>query len=119
LNPIAILAQTSAPTTSGGSTAPPFAQLLQSPMFIILLGLMVMMLFMSKGKKTEEKKRQNMLSQMKKGDEVQTIGGVIGKIVEVRDDRIQVKVDETANTKVWFTRNAIHRVLEADKVETK
>ena len=47
---------------------------------------------------------------------VQTIGGIIGKVVEADDeDRILVKVDETSNTKIWFTRNAIHRVLGEEK----
>ena len=60
-----------------------------------------------------------MLSQLKKGDEIQTIGGIIGKVVEAREDRVLVKVDETANSKIWFSRNAIHRVLDEEKAESK
>jgi preprotein translocase subunit YajC len=78
-----------------------------------------MMMFMSKSKRSEEKKRRDMLGQLKKGDEIQTIGGIIGKVVEAREDRVLVKVDENSNTKVWFSRNAIHRVLEEEKAETK
>jgi preprotein translocase subunit YajC len=104
---------------AGPKDAPPLMGLFNNPLTIIMVGLVVMMILMSRGKKGEEKKRQDMLKQMKKGDEVQTIGGVIGKIVDVRDDRVQVKVDETANTKMWFTRNAIHRVIDDadDKVK--
>jgi preprotein translocase subunit YajC len=92
---------------------------LASPMLPIVLGIVVLYFFMSKSGRGGDKQRQNRLKEMKKGDEVQTIGGIIGKIVEAREDRVLVKVDETANTKIWFSRNAIHQVLEEDKSETK
>ena len=88
-------------------------------MFPVILGILVLYVFMSKSKKGEERKRQDMLKTLKKGDEIQTIGGIIGKVVEAREDRVLVKVDETANTKIWFSRNAIHRVIEEEKVESK
>ena len=40
-------------------------------------------------------------------------------MVEGRDDRILLKVDETSNTKIWYSRNAIHRVVGDEKVEAK
>ena len=122
MNLPAILAQTAPAATQGTSTqtpAPPIAEFLRSPLTLILIVAVVMMLFMSKSKRGEEKKRQDMLGQLKKGDEIQTIGGIIGKVVEAREDRVLVKVDENQNTKVWFSRNAIHRVLEEEKAETK
>jgi hypothetical protein len=36
----------------------------------------------------------------------------------VRDDKILLKVDESNNTKVWFARSAIHRVL-GEEAEAK
>jgi preprotein translocase subunit YajC len=115
-----LLAQTTAPATTAPAANPPpagFQQLMQwAP--LILIGL-VMYIVMFRGKQSEQKKRRDMLSQLKRGDEIQTIGGEIGKVVEVRDDRVLVKVDESNNTKIWYGRNAIHRVVEADKVETK
>jgi preprotein translocase subunit YajC len=114
-----VLAQTTAPAATQ-SSAPPWAQLLTGPMFPIVLLLVVMFLFMSGSKRKEERKRTDMLSQIKRGDEVQTVGGVIGKVVEPREDRVLVKVDESSNTKIWFSRNAIHRVLSQEtKTETK
>ena len=56
-----------------------------------------------------------MLSALKKGDEVQTIGGVLGKVIETRDDRVLLKVDESSNAKMWFTRAAIQRVITEEK----
>jgi preprotein translocase subunit YajC len=88
-------------------------------MTFVLLGVLVLYIFMAKNKRGDEQKRKNMLAQLKKGDEIQTIGGIIGKVIEARDDRVLVKVDETANAKIWFSRNAIHRVLEEEKAESK
>jgi preprotein translocase subunit YajC len=81
---------------------------------LLLLMLVVLWVFLLRSGRGKNKKQEQMLATIKKGDEVQTVGGVLGKIVEVRDDRIQIKVDESANTKIWFSRSAIHRVLSGD-----
>jgi preprotein translocase subunit YajC len=107
-----------APSTQP-TNAPPIAEFLRSPLALMLIVVVIMMLFMSKSKRGEERKRQDMLGQLKKGDEIQTIGGIIGKVIEAREDRVLVKVDETANAKIWFSRNAIHRVLDGEKAEAK
>ena len=70
-------------------------------------------------KAARTKNRQNMLNNMKRGDEIQTIGGIIGKVVEVREDRVLVKVDESSNTKIWFTRGSIARVIAEDAKDAK
>lgn len=88
-------------------------------MFLMLMLLAVLWFFMLGGKRKEEKTRQNMLNQLKKGDRIQTIGGVLGTVVEARENEVVVKVDETTNTKMRFTRSAIHRVLEEEKAENK
>jgi preprotein translocase subunit YajC len=103
---------TTAPTTQ--QTAPGWAQLFQSPLTLVML-LVVLMLFMStRTKKKQERERTDMLSGMKRGDRVQTIGGILGKVVDVEDQKVLLKVDESSNTKIWFRRDAIHRVVGDD-----
>src|SRR5438477_11335905 len=87
----------------------------------IILLVAIMWAFMFRQSKGKDTKRNDMLSKMKKGDEVQTIGGEFGRIVELRDDRVLVKVDETSNTKIWYARSAIHRLVvdDKDKAEAK
>ena len=82
------------------------------PLMLILL-MAWLLIFRPKNK--TEKQRVQMLSALKKGDRIQTIGGVLGTVVDVRDDEVVVKVDETSNAKVTFTRNAIHRIREEEK----
>ena len=80
----------------------------------ILLMVVVFMFIMNRSKKGQNKERDNMLKNLKKGDEVQTIGGILGKVLEAREDRVLLKVDENSNTKIWFGRSAIHRVVTAE-----
>lgn len=80
---------------------------------ILIVVLAWFMIFRPKNK--QEKQRVNMLNSLKKGDRIQTIGGIIGAVVDVRDDEVVVKVDENTNTKMTFSRNAIHRVREQEK----
>ena len=110
------LAQATGPSTPQSppqQQQPGFVKMLQD-MGIMLPLLLVMVIFIvmsSRSRKRTEQQKKDMLSAMKRGDRVQTIGGILGNVVEVRDDRILVKVDESNNTKVWFARSAIHRVL--------
>ena len=109
------LAQTTVPTT-----APWWYRAVNNQMFILVLIMAVMWFFVLRGKRNQDKSRKNMLSELKKGDRVQTIGGIIGTVVEAREDSVLVKVDESTNTKIKFSRPAIHRVLTEDgKTETK
>jgi len=71
--------------------------------------------FLLRPKNKQEKQRVAMLSSLKKGDRIQTIGGILGTVIESRDDEVVVKVDETSNTKITFSRSAIHRVREEEK----
>ena len=123
MNAFELLAQqvTTAPAvpTTQGKPPGPLLQFLSSGMMPLLLALAVLWFLMIRGKSGETKKRQQMLNELKKGARVQTIGGVLGTVVEVRDSEVLLKVDESTNTKMRFARSAIHRVLEDDKPETK
>jgi len=109
-----ILAQASEPVP-GQSEPPAFFKLITSQFFLIAMLVVVFYIFVIRANKTKEKQRKNMLNEMKKGDRVQTIGGILAGVVEVREDRVLLKVDETSNTKIWFARSAVHKVLGEEK----
>ncbi|MCC7351165.1 MAG: preprotein translocase subunit YajC [Phycisphaerales bacterium] len=116
-----ILAQTQ-PTVldANGAPAPatrPEAPIWASPMVPLILIAVVFYLFIFRSKRKDDRKRKDMLSELKKGDRVQTIGGILGTVVEARDTEILVKVDESSNAKIRFSRSAIHRVIEEEKSE--
>jgi preprotein translocase subunit YajC len=86
---------------------------------VMLIGLLLVFVLMGRKPRQEEKKRKAMLDNLKKGDRITTIGGMIGTIVEVRDNEVMVKVDESSNTRVKFVRSAIRQVGTADESESK
>lgn len=115
MNIVTLLAQT-APTTQ---RAPGWAEMLRSPMTLMILMVIVMYFFVFRSKRNQDKQRKDMLGQLKKGDRIQTIGGILGTVIEAREADVLVKVDESNNTKIRFSRSAIHKVIEDGKVETK
>jgi preprotein translocase subunit YajC len=94
----------------GGAPASPFG----GSFLFIMLGLIVVFLIISSmGPRRERKRREAMLSAIAKHDRVQTVGGVIGSIVEVKPDSVVLKVDESSNTRITFAKSAIQQVLES------
>ncbi len=60
---------------------------------------------------TKEKQRhQQMLSGIKRGDEVVSNGGIIGKVVHVEDERLTLRTGE--DTRVTVDRSRIAAVLD-------
>jgi preprotein translocase subunit YajC len=81
-------------------------------LMILLFGGMI--LFSILATRRDRKKRETMLGAVRKHDRVQTIGGVIGSVVDVKDNSIVLKVDESTNTRITFARSAVQQILSAD-----
>jgi preprotein translocase subunit YajC len=62
----------------------------------------------------QEKRQKEMLNNLKRGDRVQTIGGILGSIVEARETEVVLKVDESTNTKIRIVREAIKKVTSEE-----
>ena len=93
---------------AGGASRDPFGGMF-FPLLLVLL--ITMITFTVLGQRRDRKKRQALLTSVKKHDRVQTVGGVIGSIVEVKTDTVVLKVDETSNTRITFARSSIQQVL--------
>ncbi|MDO8301984.1 MAG: preprotein translocase subunit YajC [Sedimentisphaerales bacterium] len=98
-------AQTAPPKQ--GPAWPSFA--LMAVMFIVLYFMMF------RGPRKKQQQQKQMIQALKKNDRVQTIGGMLGTVLDVKDDEVLVKVDENNNTKIWFITGAISRVLSEEK----
>lgn len=57
-----------------------------------------------------QKKTQDMLKSLKKGDRVQTIGGIRGTIFSMKEETVVLKVDD--HCKIQFARSAVAQVLD-------
>ncbi len=58
----------------------------------------------------ERQRHQDMLSKIKKGDEIVTNGGIIGKVVHVEEKRLTLRTGE--NTRLTVDRGRIAAVLD-------
>jgi preprotein translocase subunit YajC len=82
-----------------------------SIIWMMLLFFFVIIIWSMMGQRREKKKRDAMLSTLRKHDEVQTIGGIIGSVVDVKGNTVVLKVDEASNTRIRVARSAIQQVL--------
>lgn len=112
--PLQIIAQATQPATRA-TAAPSFIDFIKSPLTVVMAIMLVFYVFLLKNKKSQEGKRKSMLDTLKRGDRIKTIGGILGTVIEAKDDEVLVKVDESSNTKIRFARSAIHQVMEQSK----
>ena len=86
-------------------------------MIVMLGGFFLLYIWMGRSRRKQRRQRQEMLTALKKGDKITSIGGIVGTVIEVRDDEVTVKVDETGNVRMKFARWAIRGVGEGAKTE--
>lgn len=80
--------------------------------FVFMVPLLLLMILSSVfGGRKERKRRQMLLENLKKNDRVQTIGGIIGSVAEVRKDDVVLRVDESSNVRIRFAKSAITGVV--------
>lgn len=78
--------------------------------FIPLILVFVIMYFlMIRPQQKKMKEHRSMVEALKKGDEVVTSGGIIGKVVAVRDGEVEVEV--SPGVKVRVVRSTINSVV--------
>lgn len=112
-----IIGEDGMPTTQPtGTQDPPWWT---GPFVPLLFGILILYFFVFRSKRTQDRQRKDMLAQLGKGDRIQTIGGILGTVIEARENEVLVKVDESSNTKLRFSRSAIHRVIDESKGDNK
>lgn len=77
----------------------------------LILIFVVMYMFLFRGPKKKQQQHQKMVQSLQKNDKVRTIGGILGTVIDVKDDEITLKVDESNNTKIRVSTGAISKVL--------
>ena len=92
-------ATTTAPA-SGGS----WLSLLIFPLLLV-----VMYFFMIRPQKKQEKEAQAMRNSLSVGDEVTTIGGIIGRVVNVKEETFVLETTKE-RTRIRFERSALKRI---------
>lgn len=87
---------------------------------ILMVGAVaIMFIFMFRSQKKQEKEANQMRNNLQIGDEVTTIGGIIGEIVRIKDETVTIETGKD-RTKIRILRTAIRSVdvHAADKYGT-
>lgn len=125
MNPTLLMAST-AQNANGTATQNP------TSMIIMMVALFAVMYFvMIRPQKKKQKEEQTMRDTIQIGDEITTIGGIIGRVVTVKEDslvietgadrnkmkitRWAVSTNNTANEKAEAERQAAKEAQEAEK----
>jgi len=86
------------------------------PSILLWVGIIaVFYFFMIRPQQKKAKNQKKFISELKKGDEVVTLGGIHGKIHAVSDTTVSLEVDKS--TKLIVEKSSIS--LEGSKKETK
>ena len=88
-------------------------------MLIMMVALFaIMWFFMIRPEKKKQKKIEAMRSALSVGDEIVTIGGIMGTIVHVTEDDITIETGED-KVRVQFKKWAVSSNVRADAAEAK
>ncbi len=71
--------------------------------------LIIMYLFMIRPQRKQEKEAAAMRNSLSVGDEVTTIGGIIGRVINVKDDTFVLETTRD-RTRIRFERSAVKRI---------
>ena len=79
------------------------------PMILMLVLIVGMFWFMSRSNKKKEREAANMRDNLQVGDEVTTIGGIIGKVVSIKEETFVLETTKE-KTHIRFLKGAIRSV---------
>ena len=101
------IAEAMAATSNSAAAASPGESMF--PMFMLLAIFVLFYFMLIRPQNKRAKEHQQLVSELRKGDEVITNGGFLGKIVKLDDQYIKVSLAE--GVEVVIQRNAINSVL--------
>jgi preprotein translocase subunit YajC len=109
INLLNFLAQTTQPAQPGSSGGMP--GIFSNPLIPIIVIILIFYFFIFRGQRKDKKQREEMLNNVRKNDQVITIGGLMGTVMQVREQEVTIKIDESNNTKIDIARWAIKTVI--------
>ena len=93
-----------------------------SPFIMILVMVLFMWLFIYRPQKKQQQKETEMRNSLEIGEEVTTIGGIVGRVVAIKEDTFVLETGSD-RTKIRFRRAAIQSIeklnMEATQTSSK
>lgn len=84
-------------------------------MWVVIFG--VLWFFLIRPQRKQQKEHDEMLDDLKVGDRVVTIGGIRGKIINIKDNNIRLRI--ASNVDVDLIKNSIGRIDKENQPEEK
>ena len=78
------------------------------PLMVIMFAVMYFLII--RPQKQKEKKRQEMISNVRKQDRIVTAGGVHGVVASVKDDEVIIRIDDAKDVKIKVDKSALTSV---------
>ncbi len=79
------------------------------PFILIAVMFVAMYFFMIRPQKKQERETNEMRNNLKVGDEITTIGGIIGKVVSIKEETVTIETSHD-RTKIRILRSAVRNV---------
>ncbi len=96
--------------TSGGTSTGTWESLLSLLPMVLIIGVMVVFMVISTRKqKKQDQEIANMRNNLQVGDEVTSIGGIIGKVVSIKEETCVIETSRDG-TKIRLLKSAISHV---------
>ena len=94
-------------TTTGTGSGGDLLSLL--PMLLIIGVMIVFMVISSRKQRKQDQEIANMRNNLSVGDEITTIGGIIGKVVSIKEETCVIETSRDG-TKIRILKSAVSRV---------
>ncbi len=78
---------------------------------LLIVGFFLIMII---PQRKRDKKTKDMLSNIRKGDRIRTIGGIFGDVTKVSEDTVVIEL-VPGNTKMMIVKTAIHSVVNKNE----
>ena len=95
-------------TAGTTGTVDPTANAITTVVMLVAM-IAVFYFFMYRPQKKQEKESNDMRNNLQVGDEITTIGGIIGKIVSIKDETVLIETSNERN-KIRILRTAVRNV---------
>ena len=79
------------------------------PMILMVVALIAIFFFTSRSQKKQEKAVNDMRNNLQVGDEITTIGGIIGKVVSIKEETLMIETGHD-RTKIRILKTAVRQV---------
>ena len=79
------------------------------PTILMLVAVVAVFFFMSRSQKKQDRKASEMRNAIMVGDEITTIGGIIGRVVKVTEETVVIETSRD-RTKMHILKSAVRNV---------